>query len=74
MVMDPLPDVDDLIWLFGSEPEYSYEADDQAAGDGGGWREYWFYTRLIFTHSIGGSRLRVDLEPGYEQVTPLAGA
>ena len=68
MVMDPLPEVDDLIWLFGSDPEYPYEADEQAAGYALGWRESWPYTRLIFTHSSGGSTLRVNLEPGYEQV------
>jgi len=31
VVMEPLPDLSDLIWAFEGEPWYAYEEDDRAA-------------------------------------------
>ena len=48
VVMEPLPDLSDLIWAFEGEPRYAYEEDDRAAGYELDWREAWPYTRVVF--------------------------
>lgn len=67
VVMDPLPDLADLVWAFEDEPRYAYEEDDRAAGYDVDWRENWPYTRVVFSLSRGHRRVSLDLQPGYEQ-------
>ena len=66
--MEPLPEPEDLIWLFEGEPDYPYAEDERRAGYELGWREPWPYTRVIFRLSRDGRSVLLDLEPGYEQV------
>lgn len=68
MVMDPLPDPDELIWLFDGEPEYPYAEDERQTGYEYGWRALWPTTRVIFSVERGSRAVELDLEPGYEQV------
>jgi hypothetical protein len=67
VVMEPLPDLSDLIWAFEGEPRYAYEEDDRAAGYELDWREAWPYTRVVFDLTRGHRRISLDLQPGYEQ-------
>ena len=57
VVMDPLPDLADLIWAFEDEP-HGYDVD---------WREHWPYTRVVFDLSRGHRRVSLDFAPGYEE-------
>jgi len=66
-VMNPLPDLTDLVWAFECEPRYVYEEQDRAAGREMGWRAMWPYTRVVFDLCRGERRVSFDLEPGYEQ-------
>ncbi|WP_158510516.1 hypothetical protein [Actinoplanes friuliensis] len=47
MVMAPVPDYDDLIWLFEDEPAHRYVEDKKAAGYDYRWRRLWLYTCKI---------------------------
>jgi hypothetical protein len=68
MVMEPVPDYDDLIWLFGDEPIYRYAEDEKATGYEYGWRELWPYTSVTFRTKRVGYEIAMDIEPGYEVV------
>jgi hypothetical protein len=57
MVMDPIPEVNDLIWLFESEP-----MDD----DGGPWSQYYPYASVRFETTRGDDRVVFSFNPGYE--------
>lgn len=66
--MDPVPDYDDLIWLFEAEPTYPYAADEAAAGYEFGWRELWPYTYVIFRTERAGLGIEMHLKPGQRTV------
>jgi hypothetical protein len=68
MVMEPVPDYDDLIWLFEEEPVHRYAEDEKAAGYEYGWRELWPYTSVTFRTARAGYGIAMDIEPGYEVV------
>ncbi|MES0903353.1 hypothetical protein [Nocardiopsis tropica] len=68
MVMEPMPDYDDLIWLFEDEPIYRYAEDEKATGYEYGWRELWPYTSVTFKTTRSGYEIAMDIEPGYEVV------
>jgi hypothetical protein len=59
VVMNPVPDVDELTWLFGSEP-VSANTDD--------WREYWPYSTIRFSGKIDDYQLTCEIEPGADTV------
>jgi len=63
VVMDPLPDLADLIWAFEGEPRYAYEVDDNAAGYELDWRETWPYTRVVFALNRGPRHVRLTYSP-----------
>src|SRR5664280_2310029 len=67
VVMNPLPELADLVWAFECEPRYAYQEHDRAAGREMDWRAMWPYTRVVFDLSRGGRRVSLDLGPGYEQ-------
>ncbi|GIE78494.1 hypothetical protein Aph02nite_44440 [Actinoplanes philippinensis] len=68
MVMEPVPDYDDLIWLFEEEPTYPYAQDEKATGYEYGWRQLWPYTSVTFRTTRAGYEVTMDIEPGYEVV------
>ena len=68
VVMEPVPDYDDLIWLFESEPTYPYADDERDAGYELGWRATWPYTTLDFTTVRSGVRIDMTIKPGYNTV------
>ncbi len=68
MVMDPVPDLGDLIWLFENEPTYRYAEDDREVGYELDWREMWPYTAVTFALERGDSRVQMYIEPGYHVV------
>jgi hypothetical protein len=68
MVMEPVPDYDDLIWLFEGEPSHRYAEDEKATGYEYGWRELWPYTSVTFRTTRAGHDIAMDIEPGYEVV------
>jgi hypothetical protein len=57
MTMDPIPDVNDLLWLFESEP-----MDDV----GGSWSEYYPYASVRFETTRDDYEVVFSFNPGYE--------
>ena len=58
--MDPTPDLDQLMWLFESEPKA------RVAGDN--WQGYWPYSAVRFATDVDDHRITLDLEPAAESV------
>ncbi|WP_203922464.1 hypothetical protein [Rugosimonospora africana] len=48
MVMEPIPNYDDLVWLFEAESIYLDANDDHQTEDRYGWRYPWPYTAVTF--------------------------
>lgn len=55
--MDPVPDVNDLLWLFESEP-----MDDES----GPWSQYYPYASVRFETTRGEEDVIFSFNPGYE--------
>ena len=68
MVMEPVPDYDELIWLFEDEPIYRYAEDERATGYEFGWRALWPYTSVTFRTTRVGYEIAMDIEPGNDVV------
>ncbi len=56
-MMEPIPDVNELLWLFESEP-----MDDE----GGPWAEYFPYASVRFETARGDHEVVFSFNPGYE--------
>ena len=59
MVMDPIPILEDLVWLFEVEPVGDSEQ---------GWQEYWPYSSVSFTTLRDDYDVMFSINPGYEDV------
>jgi hypothetical protein len=55
VVMNPVPDIDELVWLFGNEPVAVY---------GDGWRKYWPYSAVRFHGTFDDYEVDCEIEPG----------
>jgi len=58
--MEPVPDIDDLRWLFESDPESAFPDDN--------WRGYWPYSAITFTTVRSGATVSLYLEPASHTV------
>ncbi|NYD24949.1 hypothetical protein [Kineococcus aurantiacus] len=57
-VMDPMPALEDLVWLFESEPTYPFGMEDAP----------WPYVCVRFTLTRGAARVELEVEPASELV------
>ena len=58
--MEPVPEIDDLRWIFESDPESAFPGDD--------WRGSWPYSAITFTTVRSGATVRCYLEPANNTV------
>ncbi len=56
--MDPMPTLEDLVWLFESEPVYPFGVDDAP----------WPYVCVRFALTRGSTRVELEVEPASELV------
>jgi hypothetical protein len=59
MVMDPIPEVNDLIWLFESEPMDDFEGSPLV--------QYYPYASVRFETTRDDDRVVFSFNPGYEE-------
>lgn len=58
--MDPVANLDDLIWAFDGGVEYADDEDAESAS------KLWPYGSVLFTLSRGQREVVLDLSPGYD--------
>jgi hypothetical protein len=68
MVMEPVPSLEDLIWLFEAEPVPCDAEDEPVPGYEFGWRELWPFTSVTFCSTRAGYDIHMHIEPGYDIV------
>lgn len=68
MVMEPVPNYEDLIWLFEAEPVHRYADHEVETGYRYDWRELWPYTGVTFRTMRASHDIEMYINPGYEVV------
>lgn len=66
--MTPLPNLDDLIWLFEGHPEPRYRDETLPSGHVVNWRTDWPYTTVTFRTVRTYGELTMTLSPSYGKV------
>lgn len=63
--MEPTPVLEDLVWLFEAEPQWTDAESDLARGRSPG--QYWPYAEAVFSLARSQIAITLTLSPGYEQ-------